>query len=712
MSIQTEINSRTARLQAILADANDSITAKSGRAAADLKGLPEAIDTIPAGEAVLQVKAVTPNGKIITVRPDAGYDGLSAVNVAGDACLVPENIAEGVTIYGVTGTHEGGAMEWEDVTVTPNGEEISFTASEGKGIRRVTVAGDENLVQENILVYANIYGVEGEAYSGLQAPSECISRLWNAISALSADYSDYINAAMKPGGPDFFVSESDEYITVGIVCADGVTVTDYDPDTTEFYSYGWLSYGVNKTTGGIELDNYWTSASPGDNFAKNIKYSTLYIEYGDVTLFPVGRNKSDGGSGDGQRGAVNLFPHLSFEGMEEYESYDAFTNYGWANAVILNGPEAVRSGTYCASAYCSSPLTDGNYYRGISWYNVSRAPFGHYFYCQGWAKQLALNEENPGALYIRYGAGEKSDNGIGSLAMPITTEGEWELVSGVIYVDPAKIRDAKPADEIWLRVGVGVGMESADLRTYADDILVVDLTETFGVGNEPTAAECRAMFADYDGVSRFVYPAARHQYYTSNISKDDDGAETLSATIVCQPGDLVVAAIATCDTFTVNDGWTLLPTSNVNSADSQKQRLTLAYKFTLSGKENIVVTQASSKMCYINMVAISNVTGVTDRGHFYMNAGATEFALTKPEGATLWALACPSIWPNHYWTASNDMPIIQQESGRHRLMVGLDQSGDANVTFSVAAPEGDAYTVYPTPMIAAALTIHGIDRFG
>ena len=95
-----------------------------------------------------------------------------------------------------------------------------------------------------------------------------------------------------------------------------------------------------------------------------------------------------------------------------------------------------------------------------------------------------------------------------------------------------------------------------------------------------------------------------------------------------------------------------------------------------------------------------------------MNAGAAEFALTKPEGATLWALACPSIWPNHYWTASNDMPIIQQESGRHRLMVGLDQSGDANVTFSVAAPEGDAYTVYPTPMIAAALTIHGIDRFG
>ena len=74
--------------------------------------MPKVIESIPqeggAGgdEPNLQVKGVTPNGNAITVTPDSGYDGLSAVNVAGDNNLTPENIAEGVTIYGVTGTFE------------------------------------------------------------------------------------------------------------------------------------------------------------------------------------------------------------------------------------------------------------------------------------------------------------------------------------------------------------------------------------------------------------------------------------------------------------------------------------------------------------------------------------------------------------------------------------------------------------------------------
>lgn len=108
MSVQTEINARTAKLQAILANANQRITAKNGTAAAKLSGLPTAIDSIPASEPNLQVKGVIPTGALITVRPDSGYDGLSAVNVAGDSNLKSENIAEGVTIYGVTGTFEGG----------------------------------------------------------------------------------------------------------------------------------------------------------------------------------------------------------------------------------------------------------------------------------------------------------------------------------------------------------------------------------------------------------------------------------------------------------------------------------------------------------------------------------------------------------------------------------------------------------------------------
>lgn len=59
----------------------------------------------------LESKMVTPSNVGQTVEPSDGKV-LSAVRVNGDANLIPANIAEGVTIFGVTGTHSGG----EDLT--------------------------------------------------------------------------------------------------------------------------------------------------------------------------------------------------------------------------------------------------------------------------------------------------------------------------------------------------------------------------------------------------------------------------------------------------------------------------------------------------------------------------------------------------------------------------------------------------------------------
>lgn len=56
-------------------------------------------------------KTVTPGTTQQTAVP-AGVYTTGAVTVAGDANLVPENIAEGVSIFGVTGTLAGGGIEW------------------------------------------------------------------------------------------------------------------------------------------------------------------------------------------------------------------------------------------------------------------------------------------------------------------------------------------------------------------------------------------------------------------------------------------------------------------------------------------------------------------------------------------------------------------------------------------------------------------------
>lgn len=59
----------------------------------------------------LQEKTVTPTKEGLSVVPDSGFDGMSKVTVNGDSNLVPENIKNGVSIFGVDGTNAGETLK-------------------------------------------------------------------------------------------------------------------------------------------------------------------------------------------------------------------------------------------------------------------------------------------------------------------------------------------------------------------------------------------------------------------------------------------------------------------------------------------------------------------------------------------------------------------------------------------------------------------------
>ena len=115
-----------------------------------------------------QSKSVVPASYSQRVYPDGNFDALSSVYVSGDGDLVPSNIREGVEIFGVKGAYSTG-LNFQTKTVTPNRYGFSVIADDGfNALARVVVNGDSNLIPENIARGVTIFGVSGTHISAMK----------------------------------------------------------------------------------------------------------------------------------------------------------------------------------------------------------------------------------------------------------------------------------------------------------------------------------------------------------------------------------------------------------------------------------------------------------------------------------------------------------------------------------------------------------------
>lgn len=126
---------------------------------AKLAELAEILSNKASVSPVLQSKTITPTTTEQTVTADSGYDGLRAVTVNGDANLIPANIAEGVSIFGVEGCHSGGShIETCNVTITsvncPLHEYYATAFTESDGI--VPLYANEPISTPTLFTLSNV----------------------------------------------------------------------------------------------------------------------------------------------------------------------------------------------------------------------------------------------------------------------------------------------------------------------------------------------------------------------------------------------------------------------------------------------------------------------------------------------------------------------------------------------------------------------------
>lgn len=156
-----------------------------------------------------QEKTVEPTTLSQVVTPDAGYDGLSKVNIGAvtasiDPNILAENIKKNISILGVTGTYEDLPNYQESKTVQPvtSGDievtpDPTYDALLKVIVKAVTASIDPNIMPKNIRKNISILGVLGTMEEGGEQKWFDFSGMQNFVELNQDAFSEGGNESIK-----------------------------------------------------------------------------------------------------------------------------------------------------------------------------------------------------------------------------------------------------------------------------------------------------------------------------------------------------------------------------------------------------------------------------------------------------------------------------------------------------------------------------------